>query len=60
MLEVAGLKALKCTAEAAEGRLCALELDVPGNRLLRHKDKPSAPGVALFGEVMGLRRQARA
>jgi hypothetical protein len=35
-----------------------------GNRLayhlLRHKDKPPALGVALFREVMGLRRQARA
>ena len=76
MLEVASLEALKRMAEAgvgvavvpriavereaAEGRLCALELDAPGNRLayrlLRHKDKPPAPGVALFREVMGLRR----
>jgi DNA-binding transcriptional LysR family regulator len=75
MLEVASLEALKRMAEAgvgvavvpriavereaAEGRLHALELDAPDNRLayrlLRHKDKPPAPGVALFREVMGLR-----
>ena len=80
MLEVASLEALKRMAEAgvgvavvpriavereaAEGRLRALELDVPGNRLayrlLWHKDKPPAPGVALFRDVMGLRRQASA
>ena len=44
--------------EAAEGRLHILDLDAPGNtlayRLLRHKDKPEAPGVALFRQVMGL------
>lgn len=44
--------------EASEGRLRALELDAPGNalayRLLRHKDKPEAPGVAMLRHVLGL------
>lgn len=44
--------------EAVEGRLRVLELNVPGNRLayrlLWHKDKAPAPGVALFRAVMGL------
>ena len=42
--------------EAAEGRLRALELDAAGNRLayrlLWHRDKLPAPGVALFREVI--------
>jgi DNA-binding transcriptional LysR family regulator len=71
-LEVASLEALKRMAEAgvgvavvpriavereaAQGRLHALELDAPGNRLayrlLRHRDKPPPPGVALFRAVL--------
>lgn len=44
--------------EASEGRLHVLDFDAPGNklayRLLRHKDKPEAPGVALLRNVIGL------
>jgi DNA-binding transcriptional LysR family regulator len=65
MVEVVGLDALKrmvaagvaavpCIAverEAATGCLRAQELDARGN-LLGHKDKPSAPGMALFRDVI--------
>ena len=51
------------SAKQAEGRLHVLELETPANRLayrlLRHKDKLPAPGIALFREVLALRKQGR-
>lgn len=47
--------------EQAEGRLRVLELQTPANRLayrlLRHKDKLPAAGIALFREVLAHRGQ---